>query len=103
MTWVKICGITNLEDALVAVEAGADAVGFVFHAKSPRHIDPQDAAKISASLPAELERVGVVVPHSMDEIIFIARTARVNALQLHLSVMAPLVGSESGSNAEGMQ
>jgi phosphoribosylanthranilate isomerase len=103
MTWVKICGITNLEDALIAVEAGANAIGFVFHAKSPRHLDPQEAARISERLPAELERVGVVVPHSMDEIIFIARTARVSALQLHLSVMAPLMGSESASYANGME
>ena len=102
MTWVKICGITNLEDALLAVEAGANAIGFVFHAKSPRHVDPQDVARISEKLPAELERVGVVVPHSMDEIIFIARTARVNALQLHLSMMAPLLGSESASYAKGI-
>jgi phosphoribosylanthranilate isomerase len=103
MTWVKICGITNLEDALIAVEAGANAIGFVFHARSPRHIDPQDAARISEKLPAELERVGVVVPHSLDEIIFIARTARVSALQLHLSVMAPLMGSDAASYATGMQ
>jgi phosphoribosylanthranilate isomerase len=102
MTWVKICGITNLEDALVAVEAGANAVGFVFYAKSPRHMAPEEVARISESLPAALERVGVIVPHSIDEISFIARTARVSALQLHLAVMAPLVGSESASHAHGM-
>jgi len=72
MTWVKICGITNLEDALLAVEAGANAIGFVFYAKSPRHMDPEEAARISEGLPATLERVGVIVPHSMDEISFIA-------------------------------
>ena len=103
MTWVKICGITNLEDALIAVEAGADAIGFVFYRKSPRHVDPEDAARISEKLPAGLERVGVIVPRSMDEISFIARTARVSALQLHLSMMAPLMGSESASHAYGMQ
>ena len=103
MTWVKICGITNLDDALVALDAGANAIGFVFYAKSPRHMDPEEVARISEKLPAGLERVGVVVPHSMDEITFIARTARVSALQLHLSVMAPLVGSESASHAYGMQ
>lgn len=102
MTWVKICGITNLEDALVAAEAGADAIGFVFYAKSPRHVDPEEVARISEKLPAALERVGVIVPHSLDEIAYIARTARVNALQLHLSLMAPLIENHPDSHAYGM-
>ncbi len=61
MTWVKICGMTNLEDALVAVDAGADAVGFVFYEKSPRNITPAAAREIVDKLPRELERVGVFV------------------------------------------
>jgi phosphoribosylanthranilate isomerase len=59
MTWIKICGITNLGDGLAAVEAGADAVGFVFHQKSPRFVEPQVARDIVASLPEKLEKVGV--------------------------------------------
>jgi phosphoribosylanthranilate isomerase len=64
MTWVKICGITNLEDAQTAVAAGADALGFVFYEKSPRNIDPEAARKIVEKLPAEAEKVGVFVAGS---------------------------------------
>jgi phosphoribosylanthranilate isomerase len=59
MTWIKICGITNLEDALTAVHAGADAVGFVFYEKSPRKIAPVAAREIVAKLPGRVEKVGV--------------------------------------------
>ncbi len=100
MTWIKICGITNLEDAMVAVEAGADALGFVFYAKSPRNVDPEDVGRMAAELPEQVERVAVVVPRSMDEITFVARSAQVTALQLHLSLMAPLMADSS--NAYGM-
>jgi phosphoribosylanthranilate isomerase len=61
MTWVKICGITNLEDALVAVDAGADAVGFVFYEKSRRCVSVETARKIIAKLPERVEKVGVFV------------------------------------------
>ncbi len=59
MTWIKICGITNLPDALAAVDAGADALGFVFHETSPRAVAPQVAREIVAGLPEKLEKVGV--------------------------------------------
>lgn len=61
MTWVKICGITNLEDALVAADAGADAVGFVFYEKSPRCISVETVGEIVKELPERVEKVGVFV------------------------------------------
>src|ERR1700685_3160129 len=61
MTWVKICGMTNLEDAMTAVEAGADAVGFVFYEKSPRNISVEAAREIVEKLPEGVEKVGVFV------------------------------------------
>jgi len=97
MTWVKICGITNLQDALMAIDAGANALGFVFYAKSPRNVDPDDVGRMAAKLPEQVERVGVVVPRSMEEITFVAKAAKVTALQLHLSLMAPLMGDPSGA------
>jgi phosphoribosylanthranilate isomerase len=61
MTWIKICGITNLEDALVAVEAGADALGFIFHEKSPRQVQVDEVSVITSQLSVKTERVGVFV------------------------------------------
>ena len=61
MTWIKICGITNLEDALLAVDAGADALGFVFYEGSPRKVDPSTARQIVEQLPQRVEKVGVFV------------------------------------------
>jgi phosphoribosylanthranilate isomerase len=64
MTWVKICGITNLDDALVAVDAGADAVGFVFYEKSPRFVKVETARAIVAQLPERVGKVGVFVSNA---------------------------------------
>src|SRR5215472_1644629 len=65
MTWVKICGMTNLEDALIAVDAGADAVGFVFYEKSPRCVTVETAREIVEKLPESVETVGVIAGESI--------------------------------------
>jgi phosphoribosylanthranilate isomerase len=83
MTWVKICGITNLEDALVAVEAGADAVGFVFYEKSPRKMEAERVRQIVSQLPDAIEKVGVVVNETEDHICAIADDAGITAVQMH--------------------
>ena len=82
MTWVKICGTTNLEDARAAVEAGADALGFVL-AESPRRIAPEAAAKIVSQLPPHVEKVGVFVSHPAATIREIVEQAGLTAVQLH--------------------
>lgn len=81
---VKICGITNLEDALLAAEAGAGALGFNFWRPSPRFIEPADARVIISQLPADVLMVGVFVNEGSPEIVEqIARQAGVTAFQLH--------------------
>ncbi|MFB3815803.1 MAG: phosphoribosylanthranilate isomerase [Terriglobales bacterium] len=82
MTWVKICGTTNLQDARLAVEAGADAVGFVF-AESPRRVEPAQVAEITAQLPESVEKVGVFVNERMARIREIVKQAGLTAVQLH--------------------
>src|ERR1700692_4786325 len=83
MTWVKICGTTNLEDALTAVDAGADAVGFVFHEKSPRNIDAGKARQIVDQLPDKVEKVGVFVNEPPERVSAIANEAGLTAVQFH--------------------
>src|SRR5438132_10842901 len=72
MTWIKICGTTNLEDALMCAEAGADALGFVF-AESPRQVSTDQVAQIIAKLPATLEKVGVFVLPATTDSSFVSR------------------------------
>jgi phosphoribosylanthranilate isomerase len=81
---VKICGITNLEDALLAVEAGADALGFNFYRRSPRFITPVDARRIIERLPISILTVGIFVNEESPETVTrIADEACVGAVQLH--------------------
>jgi phosphoribosylanthranilate isomerase len=82
-TFVKICGITSAEDALLAAEAGADAVGFVFWPKSPRLVDAAAARRIGDVLPASIVRVGVFVDAPRDELARTADEAGLDLLQLH--------------------
>ncbi len=83
MTKVKICGITTVEDALLSAEFGADALGFNFYEKSPRYITPEKAREIIEQLPIEVLKVGVFVNKNLNEIIKIAATAKLDAIQLH--------------------
>lgn len=84
MAQVKICGITNLEDALAAIEAGAFALGFNFYPQSSRYLDPQAARRIIEQLPAGILSVGVFVNESGPEAVArIADQAGVGAVQLH--------------------
>lgn len=82
-TRIKICGITNVEDALQAVNAGADALGFVFYAKSPRYVTPNEAQKIVAELPPFVTTVGLFVNESIPRIRRTMAAARLDVVQLH--------------------
>jgi phosphoribosylanthranilate isomerase len=80
---VKICGITRLEDALAAAQAGADALGFNFWPKSKRYLEPRAAAEIIALLPPFVATVGVFVDPTRDEALRAAEASGVQWLQLH--------------------
>lgn len=82
-TRVKICGITRLEDALAAAQAGADALGFVFYGPSPRNITPTAAADIFLQLPAYITRVGLFVDAEPAFIEQILRVVPLDLLQFH--------------------
>lgn len=83
MVRVKICGITNLEDALASLFSGADAIGFVFYKKSPRFIKPLKARNISRILPKKILRVGVFVDEKVANVKKIAKACKLNMLQFH--------------------
>ena len=80
---IKICGITNFEDALNASRLGADALGFVFVENSPRYIKPHDAAHIINKLPPFINKVGLFVDPSKKEVEDAARIANFDLLQFH--------------------
>ena len=82
MTKVKICGITNLKDALLAVEAGADALGFIF-APSPRRISPERAKMMIHELPPFISKVGVFMNEEIPEVKKIAEFCGLDVIQFH--------------------
>ncbi|SFV63497.1 Phosphoribosylanthranilate isomerase [hydrothermal vent metagenome] len=94
---VKICGITNLKDALDAVEAGADALGFVFYPKSPRYITPASAKRIIDKLPPFVERVGLFVNEGIETIDTVCKYCDISRAQIHFEV------DEESLDAIGLQ
>jgi phosphoribosylanthranilate isomerase len=80
--WVKICGTTSLNDARVSVDAGANALGFVF-APSPRRVDVDTAAAIVATLAGEVESIGVFVDESPEQVAKVAAHVGLSGVQLH--------------------
>ncbi|WP_249672762.1 phosphoribosylanthranilate isomerase [Pseudomonas abieticivorans] len=89
----KICGITRIEDALAAVEAGADAIGFVFYAKSPRAVTAEQARAIIAQLPPFITTVGLFVDVSRCELTEILEVVPLDLLQFH--------GAETPADCDG--
>jgi phosphoribosylanthranilate isomerase len=97
--WIKICANTSLEDASFAVEAGADAVGFVF-APSPRRVTASQVAAIAPKLPLHVEKIGVFVDAGLDEIEETVRASGLTGVQLHSDAgadMPALLRSHLGS------
>ena len=87
--WVKICGNTSLADAQLALEASADAIGFVL-APSPRQVTSDEVAAITAHLPASIEKIGVFVDASFDDICSAVRIGGLTGVQLHFAANTEL-------------
>lgn len=83
MTRVKVCGITNVDDALLAVEAGADALGFIFVENTPRFVTPQQVEPIIRRLPPFVTPVGVFWDHPAGHVKAVAEACGLRALQFH--------------------
>ena len=95
MTWIKICGTTNLEDALMSVEAGADALGFVFYENSPRNVAPELVREIVKMLPDNVEKIGVVPEFSPRQFKDIADHCGLTGLQIHAPPSAIPVSNQA--------
>lgn len=80
---IKICGITRLEDALLALKLGAWSIGYIFYDKSPRFIAPEIAGKMSDQLPERFLKTGVFVNSSVEEIVNNIKLSKINQIQLH--------------------
>ncbi len=96
MVKVKICGITNLEDALDSLDAGCDALGFVFYENSPRYITPEKASRIIKNLPRRVLKIGVFVNAREKTVKRIARLCGLDMLQFHGSESLKFCGKFKG-------
>jgi phosphoribosylanthranilate isomerase len=100
--WVKICANTNLEDALLAAEAGADAVGFVF-AESKRRVTAEQVAAITPHLPPKIEKIGVFVDANFEELVRHVEVCGLTGLQLHSAGESALAGRLRAHFGPGMR
>jgi phosphoribosylanthranilate isomerase len=80
---IKICGITNMEDASFVATCGADAIGFIFYPKSPRYVAPERVKEIIAKIPTEITKVGVFVNHDAVEVKETINICGLDLVQLH--------------------
>lgn len=83
MVKVKICGITNAKDAALAIDYGADALGFIFYPPSRRYVSPEKAKKITAGLPPFIIKIGVFVDEQPENIRTIVNDCKLDGIQLH--------------------
>ena len=100
---VKVCGITNLEDAILCADAGADILGFIFYEKSKRYITPENAAEIVKNLPAAMRKAGVFVNPDADKINEIISKAGIDTVQLHGDEPPALLDSISGNKIKAFR
>ncbi len=83
MTYIKLCGMTSVEDARIAADLGIQAIGLVFHAASPRHLTPERAREIASAVPDGIHRVGIFVDESPERIAIVAGFCGLTHAQLH--------------------
>lgn len=103
MFQIKICGITTVDDALLAAAAGADAIGLNFYAQSARYVEPAIATAIAQALPAGIWKVGVFVNSPLAEILSIAGRVGLDAVQLHGDEAPAFVGQLRDGLPQRMQ
>jgi phosphoribosylanthranilate isomerase len=99
MVRVKICGITNAADALAAIDAGADLLGFNFYEKSPRFVTEADAENIRERLPKKVDAVGIFVNAPTADVAALCKSMKLDAAQLHGDETAETVAELAGSVA----
>jgi phosphoribosylanthranilate isomerase len=104
MTWVKICGITNLEDAKVAVDAGADALGFVFYKESVRNVAAVTVREITGQLPSTVEKIGVGLwtEDLLDVLFDLVHGGSLTGIQLHFVPGLPGLKTGMSDKATGI-
>src|ERR1700757_731229 len=99
MVRVKICGISNAADALAAVDAGANLLGFNFYPISPRHVSEAEAAKIRRQLPKKVDAVGIFVNAPTADVAALCKSLKLDAAQLHGDETPETVAELAGSVA----